>query len=323
MALVADEVWERLDVSHWVVRGVEQAGSSRNLWLAEPGTGHEWLHKDTVIPGNGIEQGEDWAEVVSTQVSLLLGAPCATTRLCVRQDRRGSISRSVRPDGHSLNEGNVVLQRASAPGYFPHGEGDPAIDPSRPLVRRPGHSLANVRLALEGVVGPPGFRAPEPRIGFDAFAGYMILDALVANRDRHEQNWAVLTPQLISPPERLSPSYDHASSLGFNLTEPRREICLREPVRMRAWAEKGTAYRFEHIGTPPTLVQHAARAVGMCSRTGADWWCGQLMALELDSVLEPLRERAVPGMSDLAARFAHNLLTLNLGRLRDEIRQCA
>lgn len=28
--------------------------------------------------------------------------------------------------------------------------------------------------------------------GFDVFVGYLLLDALVAKRDRHEQDWAVL-----------------------------------------------------------------------------------------------------------------------------------
>jgi hypothetical protein len=157
----------------------------------------------------------------------------------------------VTPDGHSLNEGRVILERAKVPGYFRHEEGGPAVDPARPDVKRPGHSLLNIRLALEGAAAPPGFKGPDELNGFDVFAGYMVLDALVANRDRHEQNWAVLTPQLISPPERLSPTYDHASSLGYNVVDAKREAYLGDSSRLRAWAEKGTAYRFEHAGKPP------------------------------------------------------------------------
>lgn len=320
---MTDGRWERIDVSDWSVRRVEQAGSTRNLWLEEPGTHHGWLHKDTVIPSNGIEQGEDWSEVVSTQVAIHLGVPCAPTRACLRNGRRGSISRSITPEGHSLNEGRVVLKRARVPGYFPHQEGAPAIDPSRPSVKRPGHNLANIRLALDGVLAPPGFDGPAECLGFDVFAGYMILDALVANRDRHEQNWAVLTPQLLSPPERLSPTYDHASSLGYNLTDPKRKAYLADADKLEDWASNGTAYRFEHTGRPPTLVDHAASAVAMCSSVGANWWRDRLAQLNLGPVLESLKQRSVPAMSDPAATFAHDLLALNLRRLQDAICQCA
>lgn len=194
---------------------VESAGSTQNLWLAEPNSpaGTLWLHKDTLIPENRIEQGEDWSEVVSTQVAAILGVPRATTRLCLRKDRRGSLSRSVRPEDADLWEGQIVLEDVHAPGYFPHVEGREGVDPERPDVKRPGHNLRNIELALDDVAPPPEFEGPGSLSGFDVFAGYLLLDALIANRDRHEQNWAVLRPRLLGPPVRLSPSYDHASSL--------------------------------------------------------------------------------------------------------------
>jgi hypothetical protein len=159
--------------------------------------------------------------------------------------------------------------------------------------------------------------------GFDVFAGYLVLDALIANRDRHEQNWAVLTPQLTTTPEMLAPTYDHASSLGFNLTDDKRRACLQVPGQLQTWAENGRASRFEHRGRAPTLVHHALEAITLCSATGAHWWRQQIENLNLEPVLVPLRERAVTGMSDLAATFTHDLLDLNLGRLRDAIRHFA
>jgi hypothetical protein len=306
-------------VSAWPIRSVEQAGSSRNLWLEEPETGAQWLHKDTVIPSNGVEQGEDWSEVLSTAVAAMLGTPCATTRLCMRNERRGSISRSVRPDKYSLNEGRVILEQVEAPGYFAHTEGKPARDPARPEVKRPGHSLSNIKLALDGVLPPRDFSGSDECTGFDVFSGYMILDALIANRDRHEQNWAVLTPALLGPPEHLSPTYDHASSLGYNLTDDRRNRYIESDTELWTWATRGTAWRFEHSGTPETLVDHAAHAVSLCSEAGADWWRGQLSDLDLGPVVEALNDRAIPAMSVPAARFARELLILNLRRLRDAI----
>lgn len=317
---MTDGTWIRIDASSWPVRAVEQTGSSANLWLENPADGTRWLHKDTVIPASGIEQGEDWSEVVSSQVARELGVPHAETRLCIRHGRRGSLSLSVLPsEDYSLNEGTVILERAAISDYVPHSEGKPAVDPGRPEVRRPGHSLKNVGIALKNAQAPPGFTGPPNCAAFDVFAGYMILDALIANRDRHEQNWAVLTPQLLSPPEYLSPTYDHASSLGYNLTNEKRERLLSNRPAMVRWANRGTAWRFEFKSRPNTLVDHAADAVQLCSSEGADWWRDRLDVLDLSAILTTLRSRQIDALSEAAARFADELLQINLRRLRDAI----
>jgi hypothetical protein len=71
--------------------------------------------------------------------------------------------------------------------------------------------------------------APFDATAFDVFAGYVVLDAWVANRDRHDNNWAVLRPITLSAdPLRLCGSYDHASSLGFNVTDEERSVRLAD-----------------------------------------------------------------------------------------------
>jgi len=186
-------------------------------------------------------------------------------------------------------------------------------------VKRPGHTLQNIQAVLEGVGAPPGFEGPESLTAFDVFCGYLVLDALIANRDRHEENWAVLTPQLYPGQPRLSPSFDHASSLGYNLLDSKRQVLVAQPDRLRAWAERGTAWRYEHLGSAPTLVDHAAAAVELGSADGARWWRSQLQTLDLGPVLAVLRRQTVVPMSHLAATFAGDLLNLNLRRLRDAL----
>lgn len=179
--------------------------------------------------------------------------------------------------------------------------------------------MANIRTVLSGVVIPPGFGGPADLDGFDVFAGYTLFDALVANTDRHEQNWAILVPRLTSEPERLAPSYDHASSLGFNLQDSARQPRLEDRGLLRAWVEKGCARRFEHVGSPPSLVEHAAAAVATCSVEGANWWRERLGTLNIEPLAQALRAGAIPEMSDLAVQFVIALLTVNLRRLRDAI----
>lgn len=305
-------------MSHWPVRHVETTGTNRVVWLKAPDTGQLWLHKSVRVPSNGVVQGEDWAEVVVTQVSRLLKVPCAETRLCVRNGVRGSLSRSVVPDGCDLNEGGVVLETAGAPGYLRQTDSKKARDPSRPDVVRPGHSLENICQVLRDVQAPPAFEGPVGCAGFDAFAGFLILDALVANQDRHEQNWAVLRPRLTDQPERLAPSYDHGGSLGSNLRDVRRHHLLQAESELETWAAKGTAHRFEHIPPAPTLVNHAAKAMRLCSPQAAQWWSAQLHALDLGA-LHGVLASGVSGMSEAAATFASRILDLNLRRLRDAI----
>ncbi|AGL99530.1 MULTISPECIES: hypothetical protein [Mycobacterium] len=47
-----------------------------------------------------------------------------------------------------------------------------------------------------------------------------MFDALIAHGDRHDRNWAVHVPPLETKyVEALCPSFDHAASLGFTLTD--------------------------------------------------------------------------------------------------------
>ena len=63
---------------------------------------------------------------------------------------------------------------------------------------------------------PPGCDLPFNATAFDVFAGFVLLDAWIANQDRHDNNWSVLIPGTWPRPATLlSGSYDHASSLGF------------------------------------------------------------------------------------------------------------
>ncbi|MYR33232.1 hypothetical protein GTW20_13395 [Nocardiopsis alba] len=312
--------WIRIDVSGWQDHGVEQSGSNGGRWLEDPGTGRRWLHKKTHVPANGCEQGEDWAEVIATQVAQALGVPCAPTMLCVHEGRRGSLSCSIRPDQYDLWGGQIVLEEAEAPGYFRFTPGRAVGDPERPNIRRPGHSLTNIRAALQGVDAPEGFEGcSKGGRAFDAFVGYTLLDALIANRDRHDENWAVLQPQLGSLPGILAPTYDHGSSLGYNFSGPKRDRCLADSEELERWAMRGTAHRYEHEPPAKTLVDHAVEALGMGSPDTAKWWTEQVLLLDLSEILEPLEQGAIPEMSEASVKFAAALLKLNLRRLQDAI----
>jgi hypothetical protein len=58
----------------------------------------------------------------------------------------------------------------------------------------------------------------------------------VANQDRHDRNWAVLERAEARARRRVAASFDHTSSLGFNLLDTARERILGMPGGIESWA---------------------------------------------------------------------------------------
>lgn len=214
------------DVSAWEVAAAEPVGLDEKDWLREPETGDTWLFKPVTVH-DGWSQGEDWSEKTASEIGLALGVPCARVDLAVREGRRGSISKNLRPSGWAMHSGSDVLA-GIVPNYRSKQFG------------RTGHTLANVAVVLEDCQPPPGTRCPPGFLAFDVFAGYMTFDALVANRDRHDQNWSILQSSS-GGSDALAGSYDHASSLGFNLSGMRSASdASRTP---RSWRGRGRERR--------------------------------------------------------------------------------
>lgn len=79
------------------------------------------------------------------------------------------------------------------------------------------HTFENIVTVLEKL-----FESPRPRtVACSRMAGYLVLDALVGNTDRHHQNWGVVVQGkrgadqvLLVHSIQLAPTFDHASSLG-------------------------------------------------------------------------------------------------------------
>lgn len=224
------------DISDWEVVIDETAGQEEKLWLAEPGTGVLWLYKPPTVK-NGFRQGEDWAEKVSQELAALVGVPCAEVRLASRYDKPGSISRNLVPTGWEMQAGGLLL--AETDESYQHG--------TCRVKGRPGHSIARIFEVLQGVGPPPNAELPGGFGAFDVFTGYLMLDAWVANRDRHDENWSVLLPlPTMDQPRRLCASYDQAGSLGYNMSAARCLDRLTRPNGVTQWAHKGSAHRFEH-----------------------------------------------------------------------------
>lgn len=290
----------------WSVIRPEAGGRDENKdWMAEtsgaPRNEH-WLWKPRRTTGDGSEPAlNDVAEVVTSRLAQRLGIPAAECRYAVRDGEAGAISLNVTPPRHDLHNGDVFLSEVE--GY---SRANPAVDEGgriRGLARvDEGYTLEAVEQVLENVPGPPG---TDDLTGFQVFAGYLVLDALVANTDRHPRNWAILERRWDGH-RLLAPTFDHGTALSSGLTEDNRS--RRDP---RAFCRKGLANPFSPA--KQTLVALAHVAV---MRSGAQVWLDRVADLGDDAIHEVVRSPE-SRLSVGSATFIEQILTINRGRLCD------
>lgn len=285
-------------MSDWRVDQPESGGRGTNTWIIDP-QGHRWLHKLTRVRPDRRE-GQDWAEKISAELAASIGIPAAHIELARRDGQPGCISADLKPGASWEFQAGSVLMSNLLPGFLPKTKG------------RAGHTLVNIRTALARVRTPAGLVMPESFGAFDAFCGFLLFDALIANRDRHVQNWSVIR----GPFDTLSlaPTYDHGSSLGFNLTDTKREQLLAAPEDLNSWADRATANKFED-GHNTSLVDFAHAALGLATAGTWTYWAERFAALSAGTCETVIS--STPEMSDPARTFAGSLLTLNRKRLLD------
>ncbi len=242
-----------IDVSNWCVEQEETLGTNPKRWLQDPVSGFYWLMKDaTSNTADGVtyRKGDDWAERIASFIADTMGLPRAKVELASgghgAETDLGIISRKVISNEGSLVHGNELLAEIGVFGVSTHDRAE--------------YTIEAVRAALESVSPPTGF---ESMTAFEIFSGYLVLDALIGNTDRHQENWAVISHE---GSRRLSPTLDHASSLGFQLNEAQRAERLSSADGDRSpqgYADRAKS-RFE--GNPSPLVA-ASQALGSVRTT--------------------------------------------------------
>lgn len=290
-----------VDVTSWEPADEEYLGTKPKQWLRSP-TLELWLWKESTVHHDrrhgSFRKGDDWSEVLGAQVGHRLGVPVADVRLATRADRFGVISRKVFEDNTEiLVHGNELLAESGV------GSGDPRD--------RTGYSVQAVRRALDGV--DPPVSSETLTTAFDWFAGYLVLDALIGNTDRHQDNWATIR----SPAgQRLSPSFDHASCLGFQISdEERLERLVGRGNRTVAAYAAAARTKFEGR---PSAFDAALAALGLASEAARRRWVHTVRHLDsLEDLAIGLPESRV---SAEAKRFAQALYADNLASLSHLLR---
>jgi hypothetical protein len=131
-----------------------------------------------------------------------------------------------------------------------------------------------------------------------AFTGYLVLDALIGNTDRHHQNWATLRSR--STALRLAPTFDHASSLGYLLSDEARMQRLSEVGPSVSDFAQRASTPFAGAQTPTDAALQALSSIGSIAKRG---WRDRVLDSEgvLESVVACVPEQR---MSQASRMFA-------------------
>ncbi len=142
-----------------------------------------------------------------------MGIPHSNYVLADYKGQRAVVTPSFVPEDGTLILGNQLLVTF-----------DSNYDVGAARFHQSAHTIDAVLRLLDQIrpVGLPEGWVPPASITLPAevFTGYLALDALIGNTDRHHQNWGLVAG--LNPHNtfvRLAPTFDHASSLGCHLRD--------------------------------------------------------------------------------------------------------
>jgi len=218
-------------------QSVEPLGSKPKFWFRD-------ADRRLLFKAEDRGTGEDWAEVVSCHLCGLIGLPHVEYELAAECDgeqyiRPGVVCENMARKPLVLVLGNQLML---------------AVDPQYPTAQRfkvRQHTVEAVSGIVEQLAPPPENWMIEVPGGMqsalDVFAGYVMLDAWIANQDRHHENWGALWDDGAM---RLAPTFDHGAALARNLVDEEREDRLTTTDRNRMIAAFAAKGRSAFYGSP-------------------------------------------------------------------------
>jgi len=160
---------------------LEPLGSKQKFWfLLGP--------RRTLFKVETRDTGEDWAEKIASKLCHIIGLPHVDYELADLYEgdtflNRGVICETCTPPPFSLILGNQLLLKL-----------DPAYPAKQGRYKESKHTVDATCNALKHLARPnDGWMADAPsgmETSLDVFVGYIMLDAWIANQDRHHENWA-------------------------------------------------------------------------------------------------------------------------------------
>lgn len=238
---------------------------------------------------------EHLAEKIVNEIAKVIEVPCAEVELAEYAGVKATVSRNMVPARRSLVHGNEVIA-GRVTGY----------DPERKR-RTSDHTWERISEAIRAVCGG------HCETDMKQFAGYVVLDALVGNTDRHHENWGLLRRERSGRTDyRLAPSFDHASSLGREMQDPRRMRLMEEGDLESRYIRRATGgiylAEFGEEKVPPVVLVEALAVI--YPKLFEDWL--KKIPRVSDEVVYEILSRMPDGwMTAIQAEFAASLIRIS------------
>ncbi len=152
-------------------------------------------------------------------------------------------------------------------------------------------------------------------------ASFVLLDALVGNTDRHHDNWMLLySVDAGNIRMRAAPSYDHASSLGRELTDERREQII-SANRMLNYVKRGRGGVFiDAAGIRAPSPLRLAQLLGRWRSEIAADWMERLVSVPISAILSVIDRIPAEFAPERAREFAYQVIVTSKQELLRSIR---
>jgi hypothetical protein len=251
--------------------------------------------------------GEDWAEKVASELFEFLGLPHATYHLAETwEGKRGVVSPNFLPPGGTLVHGNEILT-AIEPNYLTAATYKEASQ----------HTIDIVLQAIAADhVGLPIAWTPPSGIqkAVEVFVGYLMLDAWIGNGDRHHENWGFVRNKEESQETiHLAPTYDHASCLGRELLDEKRQ-----KLSVEKYANRCDSAFYNSVGDKKRLKPFDVfHRVAFRYPQAAHIWLARLELISLANTRLIFNRINKSRISTVAIEFAQKILEFNQKRLLD------
>lgn len=260
-------------------------------------------------------RGEDWPEVLVCEIADILGLPHAVYGFAhlvddndvVMASGEGVVTASFVEPEQSLMLGNTLLSEINA-DYSAQGNN----------YQIKTHTIDAISQAIERLESPLGVAQHTGLSALDFYAGYLFLDVLVANQDRHHENWGCIQS---ANRHYLAPTFDHASSLARNVSDAEKQKRMESRDRgfiVEAFANRArSAININGERRRTLTTRDALKAFCDFNDIGVAVWQERLRNLSADQLSAIINRVPECYMSDITRRFTLCLLNVNKNYLLD------